>query len=617
MARRIDIELTSTRPDGTWTWRVAGAKQPKGVVGADLVPPGAKVGDVLRADAEFELEGTVITAMAAPQGKRPEPGRLELIADPKPFEGVTTSLVPKGGRPPRREHDERGGRPDRIGGRPGPRGDGAGRPEARPGDGRGPRPERGTRPDRGARPDRGPRPPRPGDGAGTTAGAADQSGARRPRPEGTREGTARPGGAERAARRPAADARGDARPSGPARPKRLSPTNTHRNVVLDSLAPEERAVAEQLLHGGIPAVRRAVQEQNAKARTEGMPEVKAEPLLALAEELLPRLKGAEWRDRADAAAKDIDEIGLRDLRSVVAGAEAGARDDESRILAKTLREALDRRDAVARDTWVAEITTCLDEGRVTRALRVAGRPPDPRTRFPTELIGRLTEAASAAMGPETPPDRWTALLAAVLESPVRRSVKPAGLPAAADEALVASARQASGRIPALAALLGLQMPPPPGPPRPPARPPRPERAPGRVPPPPPATGTATAARPAPLVDTSAAPSPPPAPDVAESAVAPSPAPAPAEPDALVTPSPPPAPPDRDTSAIASPAPHEGAVEDVAERQDPTRYESAPSGHDVEDAVVGEELHQAVDDPQERDRLERDPGGLEGVVPADG
>ena len=88
-------------------------------------------------------------------------------------------------------------------------------------------------------------------------------------------------------------------------------------------------------------MRRALQEQNARAREQGQPEIKADALLGLAEELLPRLKAAEWHDRAEAAAKDIDEINLRDLRSIVAGGDAGARDDESRILAKTLREALD------------------------------------------------------------------------------------------------------------------------------------------------------------------------------------------------------------------------------------------------------------------------------------
>ncbi len=233
---------------------------------------------------------------------------------------------------------------------------------------------------------------------------------------------------------------------------------------MDSLPPEERAVAEQLLNGGVPGLRRALDEQNAKARADGRPEVKTDALFALAEELLPRLKGAEWRDRAEAAAKDVEQISMRDLRSVVAGADAGARDDESRILAKTLREALDRRETADRDAWIADVTTCLDEGRVTRALRVAGRPPDPRTRIPTELTGRLTDAASEALSPDTSADRWGQLLAALLESPVRRAVKPRGLPADPPESLVNAARQAAGRVPALAPLLGLSMPPPPGPP---------------------------------------------------------------------------------------------------------------------------------------------------------
>ena len=34
MPRRIDIELTSALADGSWTWRAAGAKVPKGTLDA-------------------------------------------------------------------------------------------------------------------------------------------------------------------------------------------------------------------------------------------------------------------------------------------------------------------------------------------------------------------------------------------------------------------------------------------------------------------------------------------------------------------------------------------------------------------------------------------------------
>ena len=54
MSRRIEVELTSERPDGSWTWRAAGAREPKGELDGTLLPAGSKVGDVLKAEAEFD-----------------------------------------------------------------------------------------------------------------------------------------------------------------------------------------------------------------------------------------------------------------------------------------------------------------------------------------------------------------------------------------------------------------------------------------------------------------------------------------------------------------------------------------------------------------------------------
>lgn len=456
MSRRIEVELTSTRPDGTWTWRAAGAKQPKGELDGSLLYEGAQVGDVVKAEASFELEGITILQITPPKTKGASPiERLEIIGTSRDFEPVTSSLVPKSERPRGGPRDrDRGDRGDR--GDPGPRPD---RGRAGPGGGRGergdraggPRPERGERgprPERGERPARGERPP------------------------------ARAGGEKPAA------------PPKP-KPKKLNPQNVHRSAVLDSLPPEQRPVAEQALKGGIPAVRQAIETQNAKARAEGQPEIKPEPLLALAEELLPRLKAAEWRDRAEAAAKDVDEIGLRDLRTVVAAADV-ARDDEARALASQLREALERRTTAQRDAWITEITSALDEGRVVRGLRVAARPPDPSSRVPAELAMRLGQMAGEAMTADIAPDRWAILLDAVAASPVRRSVKPAGFPAEPGEQLLQAAKQTSGRVPALAAMLGIEMPPPPGPPRAPRRP-------GSRPvPPKPAAAPAPPAEPAPV-----------------------------------------------------------------------------------------------------------------------
>lgn len=245
------------------------------------------------------------------------------------------------------------------------------------------------------------------------------------------------------------------------------PGATYRNAALAALRPEQLPVAEQLLRGGIPAVRHAIDEQNSRARSEGRPEVAPEPLLALAEELLPRMNLATWKDRAvtarGASARDVP---LRELRSVVASASTVALDDEGRELASALREALTSRVTALREAWLGRITSALEAGRVDDALRVSGRPPEPATRVPAELAVRLAEAASEALSSQLPSSRWLSILQAVIDSPVRRTVRPAALPADADDAVLAAARHAAGQVPGLAKLLGLPIPPPPGPRRP-------------------------------------------------------------------------------------------------------------------------------------------------------
>ena len=67
MSRRIEIELTSSRPDGSWTWRAAGAREPKGVLDGTLLSQGSKPGDVVKAEAEFDIDG--ITIVSITQGR--------------------------------------------------------------------------------------------------------------------------------------------------------------------------------------------------------------------------------------------------------------------------------------------------------------------------------------------------------------------------------------------------------------------------------------------------------------------------------------------------------------------------------------------------------------------
>ena len=136
MSRRLEIELTSARPDGSWTWRAAGAKQPKGDIDGSLLPDGAAVGSVLRVEAEFMVDGIEITSVLPDKAPRKEAQTLEILGSGREEPLVTTQLAPKG----------RGGKGDRKrrgGGRNEGRGDG-GR-----GDGRGNRRDRssGPRPD--------------------------------------------------------------------------------------------------------------------------------------------------------------------------------------------------------------------------------------------------------------------------------------------------------------------------------------------------------------------------------------------------------------------------------------------------------------------------------------
>ncbi|MCB0964842.1 MAG: hypothetical protein KDA98_16320, partial [Acidimicrobiales bacterium] len=152
MSRRIDIELTSDKGDGTWTWRAAGAKQPKGTLDGSLLPQGAEVGQELRAEVEMALDGTEVTAVLPPKAKnRSQVETLELISRPVgDDELVTQKLAGKGKR---RDRGERGDRDDRgrgrgRGGRDGDRGRGRGDRDRSGGDrGRG-RGERSERPRR-------------------------------------------------------------------------------------------------------------------------------------------------------------------------------------------------------------------------------------------------------------------------------------------------------------------------------------------------------------------------------------------------------------------------------------------------------------------------------------
>jgi hypothetical protein len=418
MSRRIDIELTSKSGDGSWTWRAAGARQPKGVVEGGLVPEDQAVGSVLRAEIETGLEGIeVLNLTAVKPARSPEKvaGRIEVVGTPKRAPDVSVILAPGSGKRSRRRDEDGDDRDDRKQSRGG---------------------HRGERPSGG-----------PGAGPGGGAPGEGRSGPGRP---GGSTGPRRPG-----ARRPG---EGEGRPARGEKP--VAPTSTvHRNTMLATLRPEQIPVAEQLLRGGLPAVRQAIDAQNSAAKASGRPAASTDALLAMADELLPAVKLADWKDRATAAQAAGKDYRLRELRAVVAASRTVILDEDGRALAKSLQESLDRRVTALRDEWLARITNAIAEGRIQQALEASIRPPEPGTRCPADLAVQLAAAAGAAMTAEVPPEEWMKMLDAAVLSPVRRTIKPAGIPA--DEVARQAARHAAGSVPALAKLLGLRIPPPP------------------------------------------------------------------------------------------------------------------------------------------------------------
>jgi hypothetical protein len=175
-------------------------------------------------------------------------------------------------------------------------------------------------------------------------------------------------------------------------------------------------------------VRQAIEKQNDELKAEGKSQVAAEPLLEIAERLRHRSQAAAWRDRADAALAQVDELDLRDLRSVVNAADDGGRDEEARNVAAQLREALANRVEKEQAAWVEEVAENLREGRVVRALRLSSRPPKAGSPLPPDISTQLVEATSAALTSETGPQRWATVLDALAFSPIRRRVVPASLP---------------------------------------------------------------------------------------------------------------------------------------------------------------------------------------------
>lgn len=384
MSRRIDIELTSTRPDGTWTWRAAGAREPKGVLDAAILPQGSKAGDVLRVDAEFDIDGITILSVVQGRQKAEKKETISIVGADRPFEPVTQQLAKK----PRAQRDAREGRPDRRR----PRGEGAGQERS---SGRGPR---------------------------------------RPRFEAPPELPKRP------------------------RPKRLRPSTEHRRSILDELPPDQRPIAEIALQG-MQIVRKKLKEANDALAAQGKPLMPEQSVLQMAENLIPRLRVADWLDRATAAMKDMAEIDLKDLRSVVAASNDPSieRSEQCRELVGKLREGLSGRAEQEYKNWLEDIDAALGVGRIVRALKLAGQPPKAGAIFPEELGRRLAQSTSDNLVADGPADRWIAVLEAAAFAPIRAMVKVSSRPETISPELVKTVQRLAGLLPQIAKELGIEV----------------------------------------------------------------------------------------------------------------------------------------------------------------
>ena len=390
------------------------------------MPTGAAIGDVLRVEVEQFMDGIEVTSVLAEKDAREAPALLEMLGSGGDEPLVTTRLAGKRNR--RRDDDgPRSGR-DRRGGREGGRGDRR-RP---PGDDDTRSKTDGSR---GGRRD-----------GGDSRGSSD----RRSRPQ--RDSG---GGDRRPRNRPADDA--GQKP----RAKRLRPRRAHRKAALAALPEDQKLLAQILLRDGVPGVRSAIEAQNKASEAGGEPPIPAALLLKLAERIHPSLRVADWQDRAEAALVGIDDIDLRDLRSVVVAAEQSAKGEDNKALAEQIRTGLAVRVDREQQSWLAEVTSALDDDRVVRALRLSSRPPKAGSPLSAPLLDRLATMAAAGLTADTSQDRWATVLDALSLSPVHLRVVPEGLPAEPNEQLLAAVKRLSMSVPDIAKAFGIEPTPPP------------------------------------------------------------------------------------------------------------------------------------------------------------
>lgn len=400
MSRRIEIELTSNKGDGTWTWRAAGAREPRGLISAEMIPKGAGISSVFTAEVQSDMDGIVVLAVIESEDTRTAPETIEVLGTGKRSAGVNFKGGGRGKRQRRGESFGSGG----FGGD-------------------------GFRQDQSKRNQQGGR--RKGRSQGT---GQDRPARLRPARVHRKKWLASVPPEHAALAEQIASGRGIANEKGGVSEKGSASENgsvSEKGSTAEKDSASEKSSASEK---GVAFGRGSVADKDVSAK------------------LLDEYRMAEWQDRADLVLSNFEKIDLAEIRMLVADADAHARTPETRSQADEARQKLAERTERQHGEWLADLATHLSEGRVQRALRLSGQPPKAGVPLPLDLAKWLTTATADILTPEAQPDRWEKTLQALAVSPVRRLVRPEQPPAIVSPELTAAVKDLSPRFPYIAAL---------------------------------------------------------------------------------------------------------------------------------------------------------------------
>ena len=385
---KIDVEITSQRENGDWTWRAVGAREPKGTVEASLLPDNLSIGAKFSVETEYFLDGIVVTKVFDQKQVSEKGETLEILGSGKQMDLVTTQLAKsKKGRKSSKRSPSSNSRADER--------------------------NKSNKSNKSNK-------------TFVEKDKASSSKKRKPRNERKNNDSQFP------------------------KSKRLKAKKHHRNEAVKNLPDDLKRLGEILLQKGIPGLRDSISTQNESAKKAGEPEIPEELLLKLAERVYPDLRTAEWLDRADGALRGIATVDLRDIRSVIVASENVQKNDVVRSLAEKLKEGFNKRVDNDQKNWLKEVISTLKEGRVVRALRLSSRPPKAGFPLPEDLLNSLTEATNEALSADVTQSRWGTIAEAAAFSPIHERVIPAGVPKNPNDELLKIIRRISSRAPSIA-----------------------------------------------------------------------------------------------------------------------------------------------------------------------